>query len=87
MIACETYTGNQGPYSIYNCCLTSIGNPIAEVRQSLNHIVYTIGFSIETTSLYWNQAQSPSWSPYSASLNFKGYFVTLFSVAENIEGC
>ena len=36
----------QGPDSIQRCHLTSIGNPIVEIRQSYDRLISTLGFPI-----------------------------------------
>ena len=41
-----TVGGNQGPDSIYRCHLTSIGNPIVEIRRSYDRLISTMGFLI-----------------------------------------
>ena len=38
--------GDLGPDSIYRCHLTSIGNPIVEIRQSQDRLTSTMGFPI-----------------------------------------
>ena len=37
---------DQGPNSIKRCHLTSIGNPIVEIRRSYNHLISTMGLPI-----------------------------------------
>ena len=41
----NTYT-HQGPDSIKRCHLTSIGNPIVEIRRSYDRLISTMGFPI-----------------------------------------
>ena len=38
--------GKQGPDSIRRCCLTSIGNPTVEIRESYDRLISTMGFRI-----------------------------------------
>ena len=42
----------QGPDWIYKWHLTSLGNPIVEMRWSYDHLIYTLGFPILVTLLY-----------------------------------
>ena len=41
-----TRSHNQGPDSIERCYLTSIGNPIVEIRRSYDRLISTMGFPI-----------------------------------------
>ena len=51
---------HQGPDSIQRCCLTSIENPIMEIRQS-SYLHNGISYTCKTISLYcnWMSPQSP----------------------------
>ena len=41
-----------GPDSIWRLCLTSIGNPIVEIRRSYDRLISTMGFPILVRYLY-----------------------------------
>ena len=69
---------DRGPESIKRCNLTSIGNPIVEIRRSYDRLISTMGFPIPVRHLYiesgpwilrqvWNVGP-PSWMSSSALL-------------------
>ena len=61
---------HQGPDSIQRCHLTSIGNPIVEIRRSYDRLISTMGFPILVRwYLYIESGPRPSWPPCRPTLH------------------
>ena len=58
-------TQDHGPDSISRYHLTSIGNPIVEIRRSQDRLISTMGISYtgKTTSLFWIGLLRMTWLP------------------------